>query len=1106
MSSFKMTTYKILKDVEHAFKRPDMYMGENKVKTKEMFLYSLQDHSVYTNKISFSTGLLKIFDEILTNAIDNYHRKPKMTTLKVNITDKYISIFNDGHSIEISKFDPNDPDSKYNPEVLFTVLRSGSNFDDDEERIIGGRNGIGCKITTIFSTRFEIDIVNNNLRYTQTVTKNDTQIQEPVISKTKDSDYVKITFYPDFSHLHITTIDDNTKALLYKRVHDLSYIPIKIFINNVQLPHISWNEFVESYGLSNFVTYQTQGKFAWNVSFSISDKNKEISYVNNIRTYNGGEHVKYIRNQIISRILKIATKSAGITPQIIKSKFNLVMSSTIVNPEFDSQAKEKLTSQEANFGCKCKIPIKLIDDYISSNHVIDLLSNKLISQENTKLKRSNIKKVEKLVEANKAGTKEGYKCTLFICEGLSAKTMVDSGICILGHDYYGCYPLRGKVLNSRNASPVQYHKNRELNDLKLIIGLEDGKEYTTTEGLRYGKIVCVKDADSDGADIMGLVINFFDNKFPSLLRIEGFFSEFISPMIQVIFKSGNKVTKVPFYNEVEYNRYKDKNDLYSNRQVTVKFIKGLATNEDDDIKNYFHNYEDNCINIEFPDDTEEYIDKAFNGKRADDRKNWLTTITPDTHLPRDKGKPISCIDFIENDLVLYSMDSCIRSIPSAIDGLKPSQRKIIYTLFNLGEGAKRMMKVFQLCGLVAKNSNYHHGDQSMNATIINMGQDFPGSNNIPLLKRSGQFGSRMENGADAGQPRYIFCSLNEITRLLFPKCDDELLDYKEEDNQKVEPIYYIPIIPMVLINGCLGIGTGWSTMIPAFNPLDVIDYVKKMINCEKLPEIRSYYKGYEGVIEETKNGWNYYGSFESSKTRKVIVREIPIDMSISGFQELLNELSDKDVEHKVKIGNKIVRLEGSVVEKYVNKNNKDANSVWYEITFNKKYTDDEIESILKLKSSKSNKNMVLFDSNGMITRFETIYSIIDEWFGIRYELYDKRIKRIIENLEFEFMRISNKARFIKENVEETINIKNVPINDVERMLEKRKYDRIDGKYDYLVDMKIRYMTKEKYDELKKEMERVKGEIDYMKNTSVEVEWLKDVKVLEDYIKKNKMFE
>ena len=248
----------------------------------------------------------------------------------------------------------------------------------------------------------------------------------------------------------------------------------------------------------------------------------------------------------------------------------------------------------------------------------------------TKVKKGKLTNVEKLVEANKAGTSEGWKCTLFLCEGLSAKTMCDAGIGILGHDYFGCYPLRGKVLNARSASDNKYFNNRELNDIKEIIGLQDGVEYDSVKGLRYGKIVCVKDADADGAAIMGLVINFFESKFPSLLKLDGFFSEFISPMIKVIYNPNdkNKRKVIPFYNEVEYREFinsvsGNKEQITDNsKRFSVEFIKGLATNEDSDIKEYFTNYNDNKIEIKFDNNYDSWLDMAFNTKRANDRKVW----------------------------------------------------------------------------------------------------------------------------------------------------------------------------------------------------------------------------------------------------------------------------------------------------------------------------------------------------------------------------------------------------------------------------------------------------------------------------------------------------
>lgn len=1097
--------YEKLGEIDHILMRPDMYMGENKLKTKEMFLYDLDNFKVFSNKITYSTGLLKIFDEILMNAVDNVQRKTGISYIYVSITDNEIMIQNDGTSIPIEKFNNSDT---YIPEVIFTQPRSGSNFDDSQKRTVGGRNGIGCKITTIFSTYFKINIIHKGKRYLQIIENNDKIINPPTITngiKAKDS--VSVTFKPDLKRFNLTNITEDIKKLLFKRVHDLSYLPIKLFINDNQLPQMDWDSFVSSYGFTNLYTYKTNDKInnnlIWRVSFGANDKFKAISFVNYISTYDGGEHVKYIQNQIIDLVINTIGKKFPVVPANIKSKLIIFVSAIIVNPEFDSQAKEKLTTQEKDFGSTCIIPPQLIKLFINESPLLSLLTNKFTKSMNTKLKKSRINNVQKLVEANYAGTKNGYKCTLFLCEGLSAKTMVDSGICILGHDFYGCYPLRGKVLNARNASEVKYHGNRELNDIKLILGLEDGKEYTDTYSLRYGKIVCVKDADSDGADIMGLVINFFDSKFPSLLKINGFFSEFISPMIQVVKKDkkGGK-NMIPFYNEVEYKIFIEQ--ISSDKtfgDFSVKFIKGLATNEDEDIKTYFKNYNDNCINIQFPEYYGCYVDLAFNKNRADDRKEWLQTITPETHLPRVKGQPISCIDFINNDLVLYSMDSCVRSIPSIVDGLKPSQRKILYTLFSQGGNGRKQMKVFQLGGLVAKTSNYHHGDQSMNETIIKMAQDFPGSNNIPLLERSGQFGSRQENGADAGQPRYISCCLSEIARLIFPKIDDGLLTFKEEDNQKVEPYYYIPIVPFVLVNGVLGLGTGWSTNIPAFNPYDIIDYVKLLLNCDNIKNIKSFYNGFKGSIDETESGWIYSGVFKTMG-KEINVTEIPIDMSISDFQELLISLSEeKEITSTVK-GKKVTTIRPAIIKNIINKNNKDANSVNYQIEFFNKLSDQEIITLLKLKSTKSKNNMVLFNPNHIITKYESIYRIIDTWFYVRYDLYEKRIEYQISEFEKQKVIISNKARFIKENIEEVINIRNKPMNMVVNMLNERKYARVDEKFDYLLDMKIHFLTKEKYEQLLNKLEDVNNKIEELRKTTVEKEWNKDLDTLLNYMYDN----
>ena len=582
-------------------------------------------------------------------------------------------------------------------------------------------------------------------------------------------------------------------------------------------------------------------------------------------------------------------------------------------------------------------------------------------------------------------------------------------------------------------------------------------------------------------------------------------------MIQVIPKSKG-AKKIPFYNEVEYKHFIEEQSRNPTvGSFVVKFIKGLATNEDDDIKDYFKHYDDNCIPIEFDIDYTTNMDLAFHKAFADKRKEWLTTITPETHLPRTKGQPITCTDFLNNDMVLFAMDSCIRAIPSVVDGLKPSQRKILYTLFKMsGTKARTQMKVFQLGGLVAKQSNYHHGDSSMNGAIVKMAQDYPGANNIPLLERSGQFGSRQENGEDAGQPRYISACLAEITRYIFPAADDCILDYREEDNQTVEPNYYVPIIPMVLINGITGIGTGWSTTIPQYNPYDVIEYVKELLGpTGNKVTISPYTHGYKGTItfDSNDNAVTYHGVFKLKGT-SLDITEIPIGYKISDLHTMLNLYSTDQVkESKPRKGSttpvKTTTIP-AIINSFTNNNTIDANSVNYHVVLKSAMTTPVVVSTFKLVDTIKTTNMVAFDPDGMIHKYADIYGMIDDWYMTRHAFYSRRIQKQIADMERKVTITSNKARFIRENIEETINVRNIPKKKVEDILLERNYDTIDDKYDYLLEMHIYWLTKEKYEQLLKELESCTSQLDILRNTTPEIEWLEDLDKLEDYMKTHKV--
>lgn len=266
--------------------------------------------------------------------------------------------------------------------------------------------------------------------------------------------------------------------------------------------------------------------------------------------------------------------------------------------------------------------------------------------------------------------------------------------------------------------------------------------------------------------------------------------------------------------------------------------------------------------------------------------------TPDVYIVK-KDTKVDLKDFINKELVQYSHADVVRSIPSVVDGLKPSQRKVLYSCFK--RRLTQEMKVAQLAGYCAEHTAYHHGEQSLHATIINMAQDYVGSNNLPLLFPSGQFGTRLQGGKDAASPRYIFTRLNEVTRLIFPESDDSLLSYKEDDGQVVEPEFFIPVVPLVLINGAHGIGTGWSTYIPPHHPIQVIDALESHLSKKReLGELEPWVKGFQGGIQKSGQTTYMTSGVAVKKAKGVVdIVELPYGMWTSDFKDRLTKMLEE---------------------------------------------------------------------------------------------------------------------------------------------------------------------------------------------------------------------
>jgi DNA topoisomerase-2 len=492
----------------------------------------------------------------------------------------------------------------------------------------------------------------------------------------------------------------------------------------------------------------------------------------------------------------------------------------------------------------------------------------------------------------------------------------------------------------------------------------------------------------------------------------------------------------------------------------------LGTSDANDAKRYFNNLKVLVKTLTWSGDAAESIDKSFNKTRADERKTWLLDFKPGNQLDQKLTK-IPVEDFINKDLILFSRYDVERSIPSVVDGLKPSQRKILFSAFR--RNLVQEIKVAQFAGYVSENAGYHHGEASLQGAIVAMAQDYVGSNNINLLLPRGQFGSRLHGGKDSASARYIFTQLSPNTRDIFHKADDMLLKYLEDDGDKIEPEYYVPVMPWLAVNGANGIGTGFSTNIPSYNPKDIVDNVKRLIDGKAMVEMTPWYRGFKGTIKEASPGvFTCHGVYEI-KGKTVTVSELPVGTWTNEYKEYLETLVEKKIVSDFR-------------EKHDEKN------VHFEIDF----VGTPDPKILKLENTIRTTNMHAFDHAGKIKKYDSPLEIITDWFEVRKEFYVKRKNYLLKDLKARVLVAQNKSRFITSVNDGTMVITRRAEDDVVKDLKKMKFDRVDGSYEYLLGMKISSLTKERAEKLQAEAAALEEELVILENTTTETMWVNDI--------------
>lgn len=1081
--------YKKYTHLEHILARPDTYIGSLTPDVSKQWV--VEENRMHEEEIQHVGGLFKIFDEILVNAVDQCVIPESIVdkiTVDVNTQEGYISVYNTGAGVPVEQHP--DHGHLWVPELIFGELLTSSNYDDTDQRVTGGRNGYGAKLANVFSTRFIVETAceKNKKKYIQEWTQNMTQKNKAKITswtpKAKLKGYTRITFYPDLARFGVQGFDQIVR-LFERRTYDVCACTpdrVKVFYNGTPLQVKSFERYVDLYigdKKESARVFEKSEDNRWEIAVGRSSNGfKQVSFVNGIHTSLGGTHVEYIVSQIVKRVTEFILskhKDLKVKPQHIRDQLFVFIKSTITNPAFSSQVKTECTTRFRDFGTQYRVSdefIKKLTKIGFIEDVVSLVKHRELRELNKTDGRKNsvVKGIPKLEDANKAGTSQSSKCTLILTEGDSAKTFAISGLGVVGRDYYGVFPLKGKLLNVRDATAKQLLNNEEITNIKQIVGLQMNKEYKSAAELRYGHIMILTDADVDGLHIKGLFMNFIHHFWPSLLEnVPGFLTSMRTPIL----KCTKNNRTMSFYTKAEYEKWKATVSGHWN----IKYYKGLGTSTANEAREYFRDIRNNTVLYDYHKNMNGSIDLAFKKTLTNERKQWIQegTQTKDTMTLDHTQNRVTITDFVNKDLRWFSIADNERSIPSVVDGFKPSQRKVLYAC---RKRSNTDIKVSQLSGYVSTETCYHHGEQSLMSTIINMGQDYVGSNGMNLLVPNGQFGTRLMGGKDAASPRYIFTHLHAVTEKLFRVEDDPLLTYLDDDGTKVEPMYFVPILPMVLINGADGIGTGYSTQVPCYKPEDVRANVMRVMRNEPQKAMTPWYRGFKGTVESNPNDPTKFvtrGVWKRTDKNVIEITELPIGKWTSDYKEYLETtLLDNGVFKAVE-------------------NHSTETEVRFVLRTNTTLSDTEVNNALKLTSALSTGNMHLFDEHQQITHYKTTEQIIENFVRVRKQFYQDRKTHMLKVYHEKHRELSEKIRFMRLVMDDSVVVFKRSRTNIQEQLVRHRF--AEDIHETLLSIRLSSFTEENIDSLEHKIHDLQTAIDTLRTKTIENLWTEDLQDL-----------
>lgn len=1086
-----MSEYQQLSELEHILKFPHLSLGNSMIEMETIQTLDVGRMKVMDEQVPYCRAIERLYLEILHNAGDNAEvsRMEGIDpgSIDVTVTQDTIRIRNEGRPISTGV---QVGTNMHIPEFIFSCLRVSGNYRADSKRKIASTHGLGAKLSNIFSIMFHLDIGNGDegVRYRQ-MWRNNTNVRgDPRIEPYDGPSYTQITFTPDFARFYdddvqygFSTKRAFTSHMLKafaKHAADMSFTAkVPVSFNGVRMECTT----LESYGRlyhdgATTMAFKTEDSECLIVD--TPNQGRCISFVNGTINTEGGVHVKAWKKEIYNPI-HIEMKKYKVKDRDIDDHITMILACRLLKPKFKSQTKDYVTHPRPTVA----VDPSRITSILRWSGIIQLeqiLKGRLnaIARKSDGSKKSLVN-VTKLVDAHAAGGPQSHLCTLYITEGDSAANFAIKGI--QDGTYNGAMPIKGKLLNVGTCTIEQYANNEEITELKRALGLREDMDYSDDiSTLRYGKLIILSDQDVDGMHIRGLILNFFRLKFPSLLK-RGFVQVMDTPLMRV----GSNA----FYHQNEYNEWVKEDP--SRSSLDVSYYKGLGTSSDAELLDAFKRAR--YITYEWDDRAESLMSVAFDPGHEDGRKalllSWCKDRNVGIHASKFKEGTIS--HFVTNQLAEFSSVNTGRTIPSVVDGLKECQRKVMCVLLSM----KKPKKVSQLKGEVSDKMQYKYGDDALGATIVGLGNYAVGTNNVPLIKAKGQYDSRMGPGT-AADDRYIYASPSPILSKIFRPEDECILQYQYDGNDRIEPKTYFPIVPLFAINGAMGIGSGFSTNIPNYHPVQVIKYIIWWLSKKgDRPTLVPWYRNYQGRIENI-NGSHYsIGSFETIPSRKqfkdIMVTEIPVTQSINSYIRHLQKLQEKPI---VK-GNKATWIKAfkSIPKNMKYKYNGDQYiEILPCIVIEGAYCINTHEGgalrALGLIEKICETNNTLLDETHTPHKYGSIYDAIDAYCESRYQAYKDRRSKMMEKWKAGIERLHLRKEFIQAILDGRIVIKGKS--------QAQLMEETGGRYPpEFMRMSIGTMTNDGIERIDREIENLQAKYDAYHNTSAANIWISELKEL-----------